>query len=172
MESDLNSTLGMLAAMKAGSTPCMFSEIFTYDPKQNTLLMGHAGVHDPRLAAADGVTIVPDEEYRRVDRCEGAWQEFILAPGPVTCVSLYDSGHGYRMTVFEGRSLGPPRRLQGFAHALVQPDVPEAALLPRLVGRGLTQHFAIAPARIAAVLEKWRQLSGVEFHWEKSDSRG
>ncbi len=171
MESDLNTTLGMLAAMKASSKPCMYTEIFTYDPKENTLLMGHAGMHDPRLAGADGVTIVPDEEYRHVDRCEGAWQEFILAPGPVTCVSLYDAGESYRMTVFEGQSLGPPRRLQGFAHALVRPDVPVAALLPILVSRGMTQHFAIAPGKIAGILEKWCRLSGVEFHRETKGFR-
>lgn len=168
MESDLNSTLGMLAAMIASSTPCMYTEIFTYDREENVLLMGHAGVHDPRLAGPDGVTIVPDEEYRRVDRYEGAWQEFVLAPGPVTCVSLFDTGKGYRMTVFEGESLGPPRRLQGFAHALVRPEVPVETLLSTLVGRGMTQHFAVAPARIGRILEKWCRLHNMVFHWEKA----
>jgi L-arabinose isomerase len=168
MESDLNTTLGMLVAMKACSAPCMYTEIFTYDPRENMLLMGHAGVHDPRLAGADGVTIVRDEEYCHVDRCEGAWQEFILAPGPVTCVSLYDAGTTYRMTVFEGESVGPPRRLQGFAHAMVRPELPVETLLSTFVRRGMTQHFAIAPGRIGTVLEKWCRLSGVDFHWEKA----
>jgi L-arabinose isomerase len=170
MESDLNTTLGLLAAMQASSVPCMFTEIFTYDQQDNTLLMGHAGVHDPRLAGADRVTIVPDAEYRYVDRCEGAWQEFIFAPGPITCVSLYDAGSRYRMTVFEGESLGPPRRLQGFAHALVRPDLPVETLLPTLVRRGMTQHFAVAQGHIAGILEEWCRMVGLEFHWEKASS--
>ena len=29
----------------------MYAEIFAFDPGVNVLLMGHAGIHDPRLAA-------------------------------------------------------------------------------------------------------------------------
>ncbi len=46
--------------------------------------------HDPRLAAADGMTLVPDMEYRHVDVCAGVWQ-IRLREGQVTCVSLYDT---------------------------------------------------------------------------------
>jgi len=166
MESDLNAALGMRVGMRALGRPCMYAELFTYDPGENIVLMGHAGVHDPRLAADDGVTIVPDMEYRNSDRLEGAWQEFILTDGPVTCISLYDTGGGYRMTVFEGESLGAPRRIQGFAHAAVRPDVGVVDLLGRLVRRGMTQHFAIAPGRISDVLATWCRLGGVEFHQE------
>ena len=104
VEGDLNTALGLLAAMRAAAAPCMYTEVFTFDPGENVLLMGHAGIHDPRLAGEDGVTIVPDAEYRHADRVEGAWQEFILAPGPVVCLSLYDAGQQpqrsrrYRMT--------------------------------------------------------------------------
>ena len=162
MEGDLNTTLGMLAAMGASGSPAMFTEVFTYDPRKGILLMGHAGVHDPGLAASDGVTLVPDAEYRHADACEGAWQEFILAEGPVTCVSLYDTGRGYCMTVFEGESLGAPRRIAGFAHAAVRPDVPVTELVPRLVRRGMTQHFAVARGRIATVLQIWCAVNGIE----------
>jgi len=163
MESDLHATLGLLACMKAAGAPAMYTEVFTFDPRANTLLMGHAGVHDPRLAAASGVTIVPDYEYRHADIVEGAWQEFILREGPVTCASLYDAGDRYRLTVFEGESLGGERRLQGFAHALVCPDVDVKELLPRLLRRGMTQHFAVAPGRLSGLLAKWCRLSGIEF---------
>jgi len=167
MESDLNTGLGMLAAMRASGSPCMYTEVFTFDPLDNILLMGHAGVHDPRLAGAAGVTIVPDAEYRHSDRCEGAWQEFVLTECPVTCVSLYDTKHGYRLTAFEGTSLGGPRRLAGYAHAAIRPNVPVAELLPRLVARGMTQHFATAPGHIADVLGKWCSLASIEFCPEK-----
>lgn len=167
MEADLNSTLGLLAAMRASDAPCMFTEIFTYDPQDNVLLMGHAGVHDPRLAGTGGVTIVPDAEYRYADRVEGAWQEFMLASGPVTCISLYDTRQGYRLTAFTGTSLGGPRRIQGFAHALVRPVGSAQDLLVRLVQRGMTQHFAIAPGHLHGVLAKWCRLCGIEFCLEE-----
>ncbi len=162
-EADLNTALGMLAASRAAQAPPMYSEIFTFDSRENVFLMGHAGIHDPRLAAADGITIVPDLEYRHADPVEGAWMEFVLAPGPVTCVSLYDSGAGYRMTVFEGESLGPPRRLDGWGHAVIRPRLEVVDLLSRLVRRGLTQHFAIVHGSVTALLRRWCSLMGVEF---------
>jgi L-arabinose isomerase len=163
MEGDLTATVGLLAAMRASGAPGMFTEVFTFDPQENLLLMGHAGVHDPRLAAEDGITLVPDMEYRFSDRCEGAWMEFVLAAGAVTCVSFYDTGHACRMTVFEGDSLGAPRRLEGFAHALIRPVLHVRQLLPRLVQLGLTQHFAIVPGRCSSTLARWCALSGIEF---------
>jgi len=163
MESDLNSALGLLAGMHASGRPGMFTEVFTFDPQENTLLMGHAGVHDPRLADAEGVTIVPDAEFRLADPVEGAWQEFILAPGPVTCVSLYDTGQGYRLTAFRGESLGGPRRLQGFAHAIVRPAMPVADLLGRLVRLGMTQHLSVVPGDVIRILGTWCRLRGIEF---------
>ena len=60
----------------------MYTEIFTFDPGENILLMGHAGVHDPRLAAADGITIVAYSQYRHADVVEGAWMEFIPRARP------------------------------------------------------------------------------------------
>jgi len=165
-ESDLNTALGVLAASRAAKAPAMYTEVFTFDPRQNILLMGHAGVHDPRLAA-DGVTIVPDLEYQHADPVEGAWMEFVLAPGKVTCASLYDTGAGYRMTVFEGESLGPPRRLDGWAHAVVRPRGNAVALLARLTQRGMTQHFAVVHGSVTPVLRNWCGLMGVEFCCEE-----
>jgi L-arabinose isomerase len=166
MESDVNTGVGMWLAMQAAGAPALYTEIFTYDARANLLLMGHAAMHDPRLAAGERVLLVPDEEYRHVDAHEGAWQEFIMREGPVTCVSLYDTGAGYRMVTFEGQSQGAPLRLEGFAHAMIAPDVPVDRLLPRLVQLGMTQHFAVVPGRVSAIIQKWCALSGVEFHKE------
>ena len=166
-EGDLNTALGLLAASRAADAPVMYSEIFTCDPGANLLLMGHAAIHNPRLAAADGITILPNLEFRNMDPVEGAWMEFILAPGPVTCASLYDTGAGYRMTAFEGLSLGPPRRFDGYAHASIRMDLDVVALLSRLAGRGLTQHFAIVHGHVASILRVWCGLMGVEFCHER-----
>lgn len=170
MEGDVNATAGMLVAMRASGEPCLFGELFTYDPVENLLLMGHAGVQDPRLAAEGCLRLVPDAEYRNSDTCEGAWQEFIMAAGPVTCASLYDTGAGYRLTVFEGESVGAPCRLDGFAHALVRLDQPVEPLISRLVERGMMQHFAVARGRLTGILAKWCKLGGVEF-WDAHGGR-
>lgn len=163
MEGDVNTGLGLLAGRSVAGVPGMYTEILTYDPRQNILLMGHAAVHDPRLAAEDGATLVPDEEYRQSDRVEGAWFEFVMAPGPVTCVNLYDTGQGYRMTVFEGVSRGGPRRAQGYAHAIVRPDAGVEELVMTLASMGMTQHYGIVPGHVAGALEKWAWLMGIAF---------
>ena len=168
MESDVNTGIGMYATMRAADSPALYTEIFTYDEKENCLLMGHAAPHDPRLAGSDGVSLVPDAEYRHVDVHEGVWQEFIMREGEVTCVSLYDNGQRYSLTAFEGYSVGAPRRLDGFAHAVVRPNLSVRELLPRLVRRGMTQHFAIVPGRVASTLETWCAMTGIEYHLETS----
>jgi len=163
MEADVNATVGMLAAAMASGGPAMYTEVFTSDPSANLLLMGHAGVHDPRLASAAGVTIVPDYEYRHADVLEGAWQEFVLAPGPVTCVSLYDTGAGYRLTTFAGESVAGEKRLQGFAPAVVRPPLPVMPLLSQLLATGLTQHFAVARGSVSGALAYWCRLAGIRY---------
>jgi L-arabinose isomerase len=162
-EADMHCLLALFAASKASCRPCMYTEVFTYDRDENFLLMGHAGIHDPELAAEDRMIIVPDYEYCRVDEVEGAWLEFIMSAGEVTCLGLHDTGSGYRMIVFEGESLGSPSRLQGFPHALVRPNIPVNDLLRDLVKLGVTQHFAIAQSRISGVLSKWCSIMGVEY---------
>ena len=91
----------------------------------------------------------------------------MLAAGPVTCASFYDTGPAHRMVVFSGRSLGGPLRLEAWPHAAVVPEAPVEDLLMRLVRHGLTQHFAVVPGRVAGALEKWSWLAGVEFHEER-----
>ena len=71
------------------------------------------------------------------------------------------------MTVFEGNSLGPPRRLEGWGHAVIRPRLDVVTLLSRLVCRGLTQHFAIVQGSVTSVLRKWCALMGVEFCYEE-----
>jgi hypothetical protein len=109
---------------------------------------------------------VPDLEYSNADPVEGAWMEFVLAPGPVSCASLYDTGSGYRMTVFDGESLVSECRMDGWAHGLVRPQLPVADLLPRLVQLGMTQHFAVVHGRPGNLLEKYCGLSGIEYSFQ------
>ncbi len=47
-----------------------------------------------------------------------------------------------------------------------QQEVDVRQLVPRLVQRGMTQHFAVAPGRIADILAYWCELSHIEFFQE------
>jgi hypothetical protein len=71
------------------------------------------------------------------------------------------------MTVFEGHSLGPPRRLDGWGHAVIRPRLDVVALLARLARRGMTQHFAIVHGSVTSLLRAWCGLMGVEFCCEE-----
>jgi hypothetical protein len=71
------------------------------------------------------------------------------------------------MTVFEGHSLGPPRRLDGWGHAVIRPRLDVVALLARLARRGMTQHFAIVHGSVTSLLRAWCGLMGVGFCYEE-----
>jgi len=66
------------AASRAG----VLRDIHVRQRSQRPARMGHAGIHNPELAAEDGVTVgpgpgIPVESMR----CGGAWLEFIMARG-------------------------------------------------------------------------------------------
>ena len=163
-EGDVNTAIGMKIAEGAAHSAGLYSEIFTYDVFENTMFFGHGSVHNPGLAdPAAGVSLVPDLEYNNSDACEGAWYEFVFAPGDVTCVSLYDTGQGYRLTAFEGVSLGAPKRIEGYAHAVIRPDAQVGALLEQLLSLGMTQHFCIVPGRVKGALARWCRLANTQY---------
>ena len=65
-------------------------------------------------------------------------------------------------------SLGPPRRLDGYGHAVVRPDLGVVALLERLTRRGMMlRHFAIVHGRVTVLLRAWCGIVGVEFCYER-----
>ena len=59
------------------------------------------------------------------------------------------------------------RRFDGYAHASIRMDLDVVALLSRLAGRGLTQHFAIVHGSVTSLLRAWCGLMGVEFCCEE-----
>ncbi len=163
-EGDLAATTGMLIVRRLGQSPPMYTEIFTYDERRNTVLAGHAGMHDLNLADVEaGIRISPDYEYCEVNGLEGAWLEFRGRPGRVTMASFFGDVRGFKMVVSGGESLADGARLEGFSHLLIKLDVPLVDFFERAVRSGLTQHWIVTHEDIRGKLDKLASFLNLEF---------
>ena len=85
MEADVGAAVALIILRRlTGGTP-MYTEVFTADNTDNTLLMGHAGIHDaPHLVTElSNVLIEPDGEYVESEP-DSAWMRFRVKGGSVT----------------------------------------------------------------------------------------
>ena len=142
-EADVLSALGLWIVKETGGEIPMYTEIFSYDQKQQALLLGHAGLNDPALAGEGEVTIVPDLEYEKVDPVEGAWLHFAAPPGRAQMFNLSADNEGYRLFHFSGNVMEPKVKLEGWAHAYVQVDFSLPQFFERAVRLGMMQHYAV-----------------------------
>jgi L-arabinose isomerase len=157
MEGDLATTTGMLIMRKLTAAPVMYTEIFTYDESRDALLMGHAGMHDVRLAGSP-VRITPDFEYCETGEFSGAWLEFKARSGPVTLASFFSDTDGFKIVTATGTALADGPVLEGFAHVLVRPDVPLPRFFEQIVRTGLTQHWVVTYGDVQSRLQKLAAL--------------
>jgi len=68
MEGDVGAAVALLILKELTGKSPMYTEIFTFDEKENTIVAGHAGIHD--ISVADDKTkirITPDYEYMEVE---------------------------------------------------------------------------------------------------------
>jgi L-fucose isomerase-like protein len=164
MEADAAACVAMAGLRRlCGSAP-FYSEMYNAGLADGTLLMGHAGWHDPAVRDhAAPASIVPDEEYRHADRLPGAAMVFKVAPGPVTAVNAVWRGGRLAWTALEGESLKGPPRLEGACHLVFRTEEPVPSLLDRLVARGVSQHWVVVPGHRAVEVEamvRWMEAIG------------
>jgi len=159
MEGDLATTSGMRILRQLQDAPVMYTEIFTYDESLNAVLMGHAGMHDVRLAGSE-VRITPDYEYCESGEYSGAWMEFRGRSGRVTLASFFSDTDGFKVVTAGGTSLEEGPVLEGFAHVLVRPDVPLESFFEPIVRTGLTQHWVVCHGDVRGRLEKMAGMCG------------
>jgi hypothetical protein len=151
MEADVAAAVCMLALGLFTGLPPFYVEPFSVDYGANTLLMGHAGYHDPRNADPSfPVRVINDVEYENSDRFTGAATYFKYRPGEVTVVNSVWDGRGFTWSCIEGQSLAGPPRLEGNSHLVFQPDARVRDFLQWSVGRGVSQHWLVVPGRRAA----------------------
>jgi L-arabinose isomerase len=163
MEGDAISVLGMWVARQLGNSTPMYTEVFTYDDTENSLLMGHAAMHDPQLAGDNPVTIIPDMEYIESDEVEGAWLHFSAKAGPVTVISTFADIENYRILSFKGEALPDNCKLEGFPHANIRIETRLKEFFEKTVRMGMTQHFTVSYDDIETKLEKFCSITQIEL---------
>jgi len=161
MEGDLLGIVAQLVLSRLSGQPTMFTEIFTYDETKNEILVGHAGMHDIRLARnRSAVTITPDYEYPREEA--GVWMAFSVRPGPVTLLSIASTTGGIHLVVTKGDALPSEGRLQGYPNALVKLNTPLKSFFKVTTEVGTTQHWALALGDLKNRVSKLASILGLQ----------
>ena len=161
MEGDLSGVVAQLVLCRLSGQPTMFTEIFTYDEMQNQILVGHAGMHDIRLAQDHSVvTLTPDYEYP--EEKAGVWMAFSVRPGPVTLLSIASTQKSFHLVVARGEALAVEHRLQGYPHALVKLDIPLKSFFHATTAVGTTQHWALVPGDLGRVISNLASILGLD----------
>lgn len=144
MEADIDNALCTWIAKELSEGPSMYAEILTYDEEENFLVVGHAAMHDLRLARSQQeIMLTPDLEFMFSDRYKGVWNSFVCKPGKVTLVSLFEDNDQYKFVVSTGESLDRPGCIRYNSQALVRVDAPIRKYMRSLMYTGVTQHFIL-----------------------------
>lgn len=160
MEGDLLGIIAQLMLSRLSGQPTMFTEIFTYDELQDQILVGHAGMHDIRLAPSrSAVRLTRDYEYP--NEKAGVWMAFSVRPGPVTLLSITSNQRGFHFVVTRGEALPAEGRLQGYPYALVKLDIPLRSFFNATTSVGTTQHWALVPGDVRGSVSKLANILGV-----------
>ena len=163
MEADIVSALCTWISYHLSEGPAMYGEILTYDEEENFLVIGHASMHDLRLAGENEIKLVPDLEFMYADRYQGVWNEFICKPGEVTLVAMFEDNDHYRFVASLGESMDRPIWVPGYGHALVHTDIPIRKYMKDIATIGVTQHFILCFGNIKSRLEILAEQLGIEY---------
>jgi L-arabinose isomerase len=164
MEADVAACLTLAGLRRLRGDAPFYAEVYNAGLADGTLLLGHAGWHDPAVRdPAEPAEIVPDEEYRRADRFAGAAMVFKAAAGPVTAVNAVWRDGRLAWTTLEGESLPGPARMEGSCHLVFHAAEPVPQLLDRLIARGVSQHWVVVPGHCAGevhAMARWMEALG------------
>jgi L-arabinose isomerase len=165
IEGDLGGTTGMLILQRLASNPVMFTEMFNYDPVENTVVAGHAGPSNYLLAdEKSGISITPDYELMdSVTGTLGVWMEFIGKPGRVTVLNFMCTNDNFQMTVLGGESLGGQKRVDGYPHFYIRIDPPVNEFINTIAEHGVTHHWAVVHGDFREELKALSGMLGVRL---------
>lgn len=160
-EGDLLGTVAELVLSRLSGKPVMFTEIFTYDEERNEVLVGHAGMHDIRLAEnRASVTVTPDYEYPK--ETAGVWMYFTVKPGPVTLLAIASTKNGFHFVATRGEALPVNDKLRGYPCALVRLQTPLGSFFDQTTAIGTTQHWALVPGDLRQRVARLASILGLE----------
>ena len=155
MEQDINAALcTWILAHLTDDTLAMYGEVFTYNEAENELIVGHASMHDLRMAGDNEILLVQDGEFNQADRYVGVWNEFICKPGPMTLVALFADNDTYHFITCNATSIESPKWIPGNVHARAKLDIPLDYFLCKAMALGVTQHFAVCYGDLKPRVEK------------------
>ena len=155
MEQDLNAALCTWnVGQLVDDGLAMYGEVFTYSEAENELIVGHASIHDLRMAGDNEIQLVQDGEFNKADRYVGVWNEFICKPGPMTLTALFADNDGYHFITCSGTSIESPKWIPGNVHARVKLDIPLEYFLCKAMELGVTQHFAVCYGNLKSRVQK------------------
>jgi L-arabinose isomerase len=148
MEAEVGGAVALLILRALTELPVMYTEVFTIDPAENTLLLGHAGIEDARLAEKpEDILLEPDGEYIESEP-DSAWMSFRAKGGRVTLLSVFCDVERFKLVIAEGEALPGPRRLLGSPHAVVRLETPLEKFFEQALRTGMTQHWALVHASV------------------------
>jgi L-arabinose isomerase len=163
MEAEIGGAVALLILQQFTGNPVMYSELFSVDPSENCLLLGHAGMQDARLANDPGEVILePDGEYVESEP-DSAWMSFRARGGTVTLLSVFCDRARFKLVIARGESLSGQRRLLGSPHAVVRLETPLASFISRALHTGMTQHFGLVHGDVGADLKMLAEILDLEL---------
>ena len=163
MEADIDSALCTWILQNLSEGPSMYGEILTYDEVENFLVIGHASMHDLRLAKEETISLIPDLEFQYADKYKGVWDEFISKPGEVSLVAMFEDNDNYQFVAVTGESLDMPVWVPGYGQALVRTEIPMVNFMKAICEYGVTQHFALCFGNVKPRLEILSKEMGIKY---------
>jgi len=165
MEGDIHTTIAMIILSRLTGQPVLFTEAYSFDTIENTMLMGHTTMLDIRVSrSVSEIRIIPDCEYQGFDEVEGAYMYFIGKEGVVTMLSLVDEIENYRLVVAKGVSLPLKEpKTDGYSHILVRPTVNVKEFFKHVGEAGVGQHWAVTYGDHVSLLKKFAELIGLNI---------
>jgi len=143
MEADVCGAISLWVLRAFTGHPAMYSEIFTFDENDNSVLIGHAGFHDIQLAnSSSEIYIEPDGEYLEMEP-EACWMRFRVKPGPVTLLSIFCDVEKFKLVFAEGESISGGPKLLGPPYTCVRLKRPVGDFLENCLRTGMTQHWGL-----------------------------
>lgn len=160
MEAEVGGAVALLMLRGLTGLPVSYTEIFAADETENTVLAGHAGMMDIRLAGNE-VVLEPDGEYAESEP-DSAWMRFQAKPGRVTLLCVFQDVERFKLIVTTGEALGGPQKLLGSPAAHVRLDTPLSDFFTRCMQTGMTQHWALVHAEVGEELVMLAEILGLE----------
>lgn len=139
-----------------------FAEFHPVDFKLDSVLVGHDGPHHINIAASKPVIRSLKKYHGKPG--SGAGVEFQIKEGPITMLSIGQTGNGkFKFVIAEGESIRRPIPPTGNTntHGVFAPDV--RTFLKRWVAEGPTHHFALGVGHHAAELVEIAKILNLEY---------